>query len=105
MELQADFLRKLDNLLRRKNIKPENIWNCDQKGEAVVTLIESKLIPPLIGITMGQNNVRIIAIVRASGRATAITEGSREFCSVLETVNATGEVIPPFIVWQGRTHR
>ena len=54
---------------------------------------------------MGRNNVRTMAIVRAGGRAIAMTEGSREFCSVLETVNATGVVIPPFIVWQGRTHR
>lgn len=32
IELQADFLRKLDNLLRRKGIKPEDLWNCDEKG-------------------------------------------------------------------------
>ena len=32
IELQADFLRKLDNLVRRKKIKPENLWNCDEKG-------------------------------------------------------------------------
>ena len=32
-------------------------------------------------------------------------EGSREFCSVLESVSAAGVVIPPFIVWQGKTHR
>ena len=55
---------------------------------------------------MGRNSSRTLAIVRAgSGRTTAITEGSREFCSVLETVSASGAVIPPFIVWQGRTHR
>ena len=42
---------------------------------------------------MGRNSTRTMAIVRAGGRATAITEGSREFCSVLETVNASGQVI------------
>lgn len=54
---------------------------------------------------MGKNNKRTVAIVRSGGNTTAVTEGSREFCSVLETVNATGAIIPPFIVWQGRTHR
>ena len=32
IELQADFLGKLDNLVRRKKIIPENLWNCDEKG-------------------------------------------------------------------------
>ena len=36
--------------------------------------------------------------------AVALPE-SREFCSVLESVSAAGVVIPPFIVWQGKTHR
>ena len=48
-----------------------------------------------------------MAIVRASGRSTArmMTEGSREFRSVLESISAGGVVIPPFIVWQGKSHR
>lgn len=59
----------------------------------------------IIGITMGLNSTCTMAIVRAGGRSTAMTEGSQEFSSVLETVSATGVVIPPFIVWQGKTHR
>jgi len=56
---------------------------------------------------MGRNGSRTMAIVRVGGRSTAkmITEGSREFCSVLETVSAVGRVLPPFIIWQGKTHR
>jgi len=50
-----------------------------------------------------------IAIVGIGGRSIAkmITEGSRKFCSVLESTSvcAAGVIIPPFIVWQGRTHR
>ena len=50
---------------------------------------------------------RTVAIVRASTKkgAVAMTEGSREFCTVLETVSAAGRVIPPFIVWGSKTHR
>lgn len=54
---------------------------------------------------MGKNSVRTMAIVRTASNATAMTEGSREFCSILETISASGVVLPPFIVWQGKTHR
>ena len=100
IELQADFLRKLDNLVRRKQIKPENLWNCDEKGLSHLSKHPDTVSLTEIGITMGRNTTRTMAIVRAGGRSTAMTEGSREFCSVLETVNAAGVAIPPFIVWQ-----
>jgi len=58
---------------------------------------------------MGSNSTATMAIVRVESRSIAkmITEGSREFCSVLESTSvcAAGVIIPPFIVWQGRTHR
>ena len=88
IELQADFLRQPANLIRRKKIHHNDIWNCDEKG-----------------IIMGRNAMRTMAIVRAGGRSTAITEGSREFCSVLETISAAGVVTPPFIVWQDKTQQ
>lgn len=28
----------------------------------------------------------------------AITDGKREFCTTLETVSASGQVIPPFVI-------
>ena len=34
-----------------------------------------------------------------------MTERSREFCSVLETVSAGGVIILLFIMWQGKTHQ
>ena len=56
---------------------------------------------------MGRNGSRTMAIVRAGGRTTVrmMMEGSREFCSVLKSISAVGVVIPPFIVWQGKSHR
>ena len=66
--------------------------------------------------------MRRVAIVHSSDKQpTMMTEGSREFCSgmyyslfkafvgnrhaVLDTINAAGSVIPPFIIWGGKTHR
>ena len=88
-ESQAHFLHLLANPVRRHKVAAEDIWNCDEKG-----------------ITMGRNQIRSVAIVRRSTKqATMMSEGSREFCSVLDTINASGSVIPLFIVWKGKTHR
>ena len=59
----------------------------------------------VLGIIMGKNSTRTMAIVRAGGPATVMTEASREFCSVLETIIASGVVIPPLIIWQGESRR
>ena len=90
-EAQAHFFLLLSNLIRRYKVLPEDLWNCDEKG-----------------ITMGRNQIRTIAIVRKTTNRktqTMMTEGSRQFGSALETINAAGSVIPPFIVWGGKTHR
>lgn len=77
----------LANLIRRYSVKPENIWDCDEKG-----------------ITLRWNQIRARAIERQGTKhATTITKGSREYCSILDIVNTAGQVIPPFIVWQVKT--
>jgi len=67
-ELQADFLRKLGNLIRHKRITESNFWNFDEKG-----------------IIMGKNSKRTMAIVRVKGKSIVMIEGTREFSSILET--------------------
>ena len=87
IELQFDFLRQLANLIRRLKVQEANIWNCDEKG-----------------ITMGRQSIKSKVIIRAGTTSAAGSGGNREFVSVLETVNAAGQVIPPFIVWTGNVH-
>ena len=54
-----------------------------------------------MGLAVGRQK----AIVQSKTRQkVAITDGNREFCSVLETVNALGKVTPPFIVWANKVH-
>lgn len=86
---QRAFYRLLSNTVRKYNILPQNIWNCDEKG-----------------IIMGRMSGKKKVIVRAGNKhPTLASNESREFVTVLETINAVGEVLPPFIVWQGKTHR
>ena len=48
-----------------------------------------------MGLAVGRQK----AIIRAKAQTkVAITDGDREFCTVLQTVSATGRVIPLFIV-------
>ena len=86
-ELES-WYRKLRHLMRQYKIHSGNLWNCDEKGI-------------IMGLAVGRQK----AIVRSNTRQkVAITDGNREFCSVLETVNALGEVTPPFIVWANKVH-
>ena len=55
---------------------------------------------------MGRGGQREKAIVHAGRKeAMALSEGSREFISVLETISAAGHIILPFIIYQGKIHR
>ena len=82
------WYRKLRHLMRQYKITPDNLWNCDEKGI-------------IMGLAVGRQK----AIVRSSTRQkVAITDGNCEFCSVLESVNAVGDVIPPFVVWANKVH-
>ena len=88
-ELQR-WYHHLRSTVRRLKIRPENIWNCDEKGI-------------IMGLAVGRQK----AIVRAGAHSKnkiAITDGKREFTTTLETVSATGQVIPPFIIWANKRH-
>ena len=81
---QAHFFLLLSNHIRGYKALPEDLWNCDKKG-----------------IIMGRNQIWSVAIVRKTTNPktqTMMIEGSRELCSVLDTINAAGSVITPFIV-------
>ena len=76
-KIQKDFFRDLANLARCKKVTLDNIWNCDEKG-----------------ITMGRGGQREKAIVHAGRKeAIALSEGLREFISVLEMISVAGRII------------
>ena len=86
-ELES-WYRKLRHLICQYKIHPADLWTCDEKGI-------------IMGLAVGRQK----AIVGSNTRQkVAITDGNREFCSVFETVNTIGEVIPPFIVWANKVH-
>ena len=43
-------------------------------------------------------------IAAGSPSKLATTNGKREFCTTLEIISATGQIIPPFIIWANKIH-
>ncbi|PVH81736.1 DDE-domain-containing protein, partial [Cadophora sp. DSE1049] len=82
------FFQLLLNVVTKYSIKPENIWNFDEKG-----------------FIMGYcSSVKRIMTLEAykSGRVTkAKQDGSREFVSCLACVSALGKWIPPLLIYRG----
>ena len=83
IEEQRKWYKKLWSLIWQYNIKPDNIWNLDEKGI-------------IIGLALGREK----AIIQAGSpkRHIAIIDGSREFYILIKTMSASGHVIPPFVV-------
>ena len=68
----------------------DNVWNMDEKGF-------------LIGV--GQKTKRVVG--RKQWQRGVITgakqSGNREFISLLAIINATGGLLPPVLLYQGKT--
>ena len=69
----------------------DNVWNMDEKGFIIGLSHKSKRI-------MGQKEweMRVITGSKQSG--------NREFISLLATISATGEKLPPVLLYQGKSH-
>ena len=48
---------------------------------------------------------KVIISSNTVGRAILIQPGNREWATAIESVNATGWVIPPFIILAGKLHQ
>jgi hypothetical protein len=77
----------MEALVQKHHIKPANMWNFDEKGF-------------MLGIC--QATKRIVPVKHLQGKCRGtVQDGSREFISVLACVNATGECLPPALIYQG----
>ena len=82
-----DYNRKLRRLIEQGKFKPCCILNFDEKGF-------------IIG-----NSTRVTVLCRSNRRnPTLLKDGTRELITVVETILADGTVLPPFIIFQGKSH-
>ena len=82
---------QLQNYIQKYYIKPQNIYNFDEKGF-------------LLGICRSKK--RIVLIKHLQNKQTCGTnqDGSREFIFLLATICADGTALDPALIYQGDTY-
>ena len=79
---------QLEQAVERSNMTADNVYNWDEKGF-------------VIGQAAATRRIMSKAVF-CSGRVPyACQDGSREFISLLACISATGEVLPPALIYKG----
>src|SRR6478735_8016307 len=82
------WFRLVENIIAKYGIRSDNIWNFDETGFMM------GMIKPGIVVTGAHRQ----------GRLKQVQPGNREWITVIEGVNAEGQLIPPFIIGAGKDH-
>jgi hypothetical protein len=69
----------------------EDVFNFDETGFAM-------------GLISGSGARKAVGSLNNVGRITVIEPGNRKWVTTIECVNATGWIIPPFIIFDGKVH-
>jgi hypothetical protein len=86
-DIAVDFLAKLKKMIRKHNIHDQDIWNMDETGYSQ-------------GSSMGPATK---VIVPASAKHSSRTSSdSREWVSVMESINASGVASAPYFIFKGK---
>jgi len=79
-----DYFRKLERLVRKYNLKPEDIFNMDEKG-----------------FIIGRSS-RAKVVCRAGRRPPRVTQdGTQEMLTVVECCCAAQHMLPSFVILKG----
>jgi hypothetical protein len=73
--------------MRGLKVRPENIYNMDEKGFMLGQALKVKVI-----CRKGRKNPRYSQ------------DGNREMVTVIETISADGRVLPPMYIYKGSAH-
>ena len=76
----------LGNMIRTLNIVTQNIYTMDEKG-----------------LIMGKSTKVKVICVRERKSPPLLKEGNRELITTVETVCADGTVLPPMLIYKGKT--
>jgi hypothetical protein len=73
--------------MQKLQVKPENVYNMDEKGFVLGQALKCKVI-----VRAGRKNPRYVQ------------DGNREMVTVIECVSADGRVLPPMYIYKGSAH-
>jgi hypothetical protein len=69
----------------------EDVYNFDETGSAM-------------GLITGSRSSKVITSSESVRRATIIQPGYRTWSTAIESANATGWALPPFVILEGKVH-
>ena len=72
-------------------ILDDDIWNFDETGFAM-------------GLITASGSQKVASSSENVGRITVIQPGNRKWTTAIETISARGQIIPPFIIVEGKVH-
>lgn len=82
------FFNRLSEVWSRYHIPPEDTYNMDEKGYAI-----------------GQGSKQTKVLAHRKRKTSRIRQpGNREWVSVIECVSASGQVLPAYLIHQGKSH-
>jgi len=76
----------VNDVVRRFNIHPQDMWNMDE-----------------IGYQLSYNQNELIVFDRRTRPPLSLASGSTGWCSVLESISATGDIMKPLVIHRGTT--
>ena len=83
------FFQLYQSTVAKYNVKPQNVWNMDEKGY-------------MIGVSASS---KIVTIIRGRGINRNVNHsGNKELVTTIECVSATGQFITPMIIYKGKVH-
>ena len=84
-----EWFKLVRETIQEWGIVDEDIYNFDETGFAMGTIATAK----------------VITQAERSSRPNLIQPGNREWVTAIETISASGWVLPPMVIFAGRTHR
>ena len=84
----ASFYNNLEQAYETQNYPPERIWNCDESGAQA-----------------GRNGGGLVWAKKGSKTVHSLMPNEREWITVLSCINAGGESIPSFYIFEGKRRR
>ena len=90
-EVISDHFKQLEELMKSHNIKPQDVWNMDEKGFLMGLSDRCKVICKELGC-------------HGTGALKIAENGNRELITIIECISALGLCLDPMLIYKGNYH-
>jgi hypothetical protein len=85
------WFKRFQEIQQQYGIVDEDTYNFDETGFAM-------------GLITGSRSCKVLGSSQSVGRITVIQPGTRIWSTVIESINAAGWALPPFVILEGKVH-